>query len=39
MPYGRVKNSGLGHEGVRSAMEDMTEIRHLVVRTPDGAIP
>ena len=34
MPYGGVKESGLGREGVRFAMEDMTEIRNLVVRTP-----
>jgi len=34
MPYGGVKESGLGREGVRYAMEDMTEIRLLVVRTP-----
>ena len=33
-PYGGVKDSGLGREGVRFAMEDMTEIRLLVVRTP-----
>ncbi len=33
MPYGGVKNSGLGREGVRFAMEDMTEIRNLVIRT------
>jgi acyl-CoA reductase-like NAD-dependent aldehyde dehydrogenase len=32
MPYGGVKESGLGREGVRFAMEDMTEIRHLVIR-------
>ena len=32
MPYGGVKNSGLGREGVRFAMEDMTEIRSLVIR-------
>lgn len=32
MPYGGVKESGLGREGVRFAMEDMTEIRLLVVR-------
>ncbi|MFQ5599817.1 MAG: aldehyde dehydrogenase family protein [Candidatus Krumholzibacteriia bacterium] len=34
MPYGGVKNSGLGREGIRFAMEDMTEIRLLVIRTP-----
>ena len=34
MPYGGVKDSGLGREGIRFAMEDMTEIRNLVIRTP-----
>ncbi len=34
MPYGGVKESGLGREGVRFAIEDMTEIRLMVVRTP-----
>ena len=34
MPYGGVKESGLGREGVRFAIEEMTEIRLLVVRTP-----
>ena len=32
MPYGGVKDSGLGREGVRFAMDDMTEIRNLVIR-------
>jgi acyl-CoA reductase-like NAD-dependent aldehyde dehydrogenase len=36
MPYGGVKNSGLGREGIRFSMEDMTEIRLMVVRTPPG---
>ena len=34
MPYGGVKASGFGREGVRFAIEDMTEIRLMVVRTP-----
>lgn len=34
MPYGGVKDSGIGREGVRFAIEDMTEIRNLVIRTP-----
>ena len=32
MPYGGVKDSGLGREGVRYAIEDMTEMRLLVIR-------
>lgn len=32
MPYGGVKNSGLGREGIRYAIEDMTEPRLLVIR-------
>jgi len=32
LPYGGVKDSGLGREGIRYAMEDMTEIRSLVIR-------
>ena len=35
MPYGGVKNSGLGREGIRYAMEDMTELRLLVIRDPE----
>jgi acyl-CoA reductase-like NAD-dependent aldehyde dehydrogenase len=34
MPYGGVKNSGFGREGVRYAMEEMTERRILAVRIP-----
>ncbi len=35
MPYGGVKESGLGREGIRFAMEDMSEVRLLVIRTPE----
>jgi len=34
MPYGGVKDSGIGREGVKFAIEDMTEIRNLVIRRP-----
>lgn len=34
MPYGGVKDSGFGREGVRYAIRDMTETRLLVMRTP-----
>jgi acyl-CoA reductase-like NAD-dependent aldehyde dehydrogenase len=37
MPYGGVKESGLGREGIRFAIEDMSEIRLLVIRTPPSA--
>lgn len=36
MPYGGVKNSGLGREGIRYAIEDMTELRLLVIRDVDA---
>ena len=31
MPYGGVKDSGIGREGVRYAMEEMTEPKLLVL--------
>ncbi|MAE21128.1 MAG: aldehyde dehydrogenase [Pseudomonas sp.] len=34
MPYGGVKDSGIGREGIRYAIEDMTELRLMVIRTP-----
>ncbi len=35
MPYGGVKDSGLGREGIRAAIEDMTEQRLLVIRNEE----
>lgn len=32
MPYGGVKESGFGREGVRYAMEEMTELKTLVMK-------
>jgi acyl-CoA reductase-like NAD-dependent aldehyde dehydrogenase len=34
MPYGGVKESGLGREGVRWSIEEMTELRLLVLADP-----
>lgn len=34
MPYGGVKDSGVGREGIKYAIEDMTELRLLVIRNP-----
>ncbi len=34
MPYGGVKASGLGREGIRYAIQEMTELRLMVIRTP-----
>jgi glyceraldehyde-3-phosphate dehydrogenase (NADP+) len=35
MPYGGSKDSGVGREGVRFAVEDMTEIRIMVLAKPE----
>ena len=34
MPYGGIKDSGQGREGIRFAIDDMTEISNLIIRTP-----
>ena len=34
MRFGGVKDSGLGREGIRYAIEDMTELRLMVMRDP-----
>ena len=34
MPYGGVKDSGQGREGLRWAIEDMTELRIMVLAQP-----
>ena len=39
MPYGGVKESGLGREGVRYAMEEMSERRVLVLPAPPAREP
>jgi acyl-CoA reductase-like NAD-dependent aldehyde dehydrogenase len=37
-PYGGSKDSGFGREGVRFAMDEMTEPRVLVMRTDTNAL-
>ena len=36
MPYGGVKDSGLGREGIRYAIEEMTEVKLLVLNLRDA---
>jgi acyl-CoA reductase-like NAD-dependent aldehyde dehydrogenase len=39
MPYGGVKDSGQGREGLRWSIEDMTEIRIMVLAQPEEPAP
>jgi glyceraldehyde-3-phosphate dehydrogenase (NADP+) len=39
MPYGGVKDSGLGREGVRAAIEEMTEPRMLIMNLKEPPHP
>ena len=36
MPYGGVKGSGIGREGPRYVIEEMTEMKLMVINTPGG---
>ncbi len=36
MPYGGVKGSGIGREGPRYAIEEMTELRLMVINRDGG---
>ena len=36
MPYGGVKGSGVGREGPRYAIEEMTEMKLMVLNIPGG---
>jgi len=36
MPYGGIKDSGFGREGVRYAIEEMTELKLMVLKNPVG---
>lgn len=38
MPYGGVKQSGLGREGIPAACEDMTEVRTLLLRLEEPGL-
>lgn len=38
MPYGGVRQSGIGREGIRYAIEEMTEMRLLMINRPPSAV-
>lgn len=37
MPYGGVRQSGIGREGIRYAIEEMTEMKLLMINRPPAA--
>ena len=39
MPYGGIKNSGMGREGVKFAIAEMTELKMVMIREMDWAGP
>jgi acyl-CoA reductase-like NAD-dependent aldehyde dehydrogenase len=39
MPYGGIKSSGLGREGVKFAIAEMTELKMVMIREMDWASP
>jgi acyl-CoA reductase-like NAD-dependent aldehyde dehydrogenase len=39
MPFGGNRQSGVGREGVRFAIEEMTNLQMVVLREPEGAAP
>ena len=39
MPYGGIKDSGMGREGLKYAIREMTELKMVMIREMDWAGP